>query len=73
MQDSAPNLALRGRNSARSWPGFPRQCSELRRKGVTVLGEAPWDSEVWREPLVIDAWAGLAAGRTEALLLASPP
>ncbi|CAE7928562.1 RE1, partial [Symbiodinium sp. KB8] len=37
----------------------------LRRKGVTVLGEAPWNSEVWREPLVIEAWAGLTAGRTE--------
>ena len=38
---------------------------QLRRRGVAVIGEHPWHSAAWQEPIVVDTWAGLAAGRAE--------
>ena len=38
---------------------------ELRKKGVAILGEASYQSDVWREPVVIDTWCGMSTGRSE--------
>ena len=39
---------------------------ELRKnKDVAILGEASYQSDVWREPVVIDTWCGMSTGRSE--------
>ena len=36
-----------------------------RARGGAILGENPWNSAAWREPLVIDTYEGLPEGKTE--------